>query len=382
MTQRIIRVAEPVLDGREAQYVMECLKTNWISSRGTYIERFEQLLASYCGVEHCIVTCNGTTSLHLALVANGVGPGDEVVMPTLSYVATANVAKYCHATPVFVDCDPNTLCMDPARIERAITSRTKAIITVPLYGHPVDMDPILEIADRHGIPVIEDAAESLGAEYKGHRVGSLSQCASFSFFGNKTITTGEGGAITTDDSALAARMRFLRGQAVDPNKNYWHPEVGFNYRMTNIAAAIGTAQAERLDIHVQRRQQIAKWYFEELAEHQDILQLPTTMPWAKHSFWMFTVLLRRDAWIDRDAWIHELASRGVESRPVFYPIHTMPAYRSNSGSFPIAERCAKLGINLPTHGNLSRDDVAYVCEQAIASWHAVRERNALRKRAA
>jgi perosamine synthetase len=181
----MIRVAEPVLDGNETAYVMECLRTNWISSRGTFIERFEQLLADYCGVEHAVVTCNGTTSLHLALVANGIGPGDEVIMPTLSYVDTANVATYCHAVPVFVDCEPKYLCMDPEKIEAAITPRTKAIMTVPLYGHPVNMDPILAIAERHGLAVVEDAAESLGAEYKGRRVGSLSRCASFSFLGTK-----------------------------------------------------------------------------------------------------------------------------------------------------------------------------------------------------
>ncbi|MEI8212231.1 MAG: DegT/DnrJ/EryC1/StrS family aminotransferase [Planctomycetota bacterium] len=382
MTQRNVRVAEPVLDGNETAYVLECLRTNWISSRGTFIERFERLLADYCGVEHAVVTCNGTTSLHLALVANGIGPGDEVIMPTLSYVATANVATYCQAVPVFVDCEPKSLCMDPEKIEAAITPRTKAIMTVPLYGHPVNMDPILAIADRHGLAVVEDAAESLGAEYKGRRVGSLSQCASFSFFGNKTITTGEGGAITTDDAELAQRMRFLRGQAVDPNKNYWHPEVGFNYRMTNIAAAIGTAQAERLAIHVQRRQQVARWYFEELQGLQDIFQLPYSAKWAKHSYWMYTVLMRPEHTVDRDDWIKELAARGVESRPVFYPIHTMPAYVGSPGEFPVAERCAAFGINLPTHGNLTRDDVTYVCEQAVQAWHKLRYGRVTRSRAA
>lgn len=382
MTQRIIRVAEPVLDGNETEYVMDCLRSTWISSRGTYIERFEKLLAEYCGVKHAVVTNNGTTSLHLALVANDVGPGDEVIMPTLSYIATANVATYCNATPVFVDCEPNYYSIDPDRIEAAITPRTKAIMTVPLYGHPVDMDAVREIADRKGIVVIEDAAESMGAEYKGQRVGSLSQCSSFSFFGNKTITTGEGGAITTDDRALADRMRFLRGQAVDPQRNYWHPEVGFNYRMTNVAAAIGTAQAERLDIHVGRRQQIADWYFEELAEHENIFQLPYAAEWATHSYWMYTILLRPEHRVDRDQWIRDLASRGVESRPMFYPIHTMPAYRKGQGSFPVAEQCSELGLNLPTHGNLTRDDVAYVCEQVVASWMGLRYGKMSRSRAA
>ena len=292
-------------------------------------------------------------------------------MPTLSYIATANAATYCQAKPVFVDCEQDYLSMDPERIEQAITPRTKAILTVPLYGHPVDMDPIEQIAQRHGLLVIEDSAEAIGALYKGRRVGSLADASSFSFFGNKTITTGEGGAITTSNKELADRMRFLRGQAVDPNKNYWHPEVGFNYRMTNIAAAIGTAQAERLDVHVQRRQEVARWYFEEMADCEDIFQLPLSAPWAQHSYWMYTILMRPESAVDRDEWIGRLAQAGIESRPVFYPIHTMPMYRERPGSYPVAERCSRLGINLPTHGKLTREDVRYVCHHAIATWKSL-----------
>jgi perosamine synthetase len=370
-TNRSIRVAEPVLDGNEALYVMDCLQSTWISSKGSYIDRFERLLADYCQVPFAVVTNNGTTSLHLALVAAGVGAGDEVIMPTLSYIATANAAHYCQAKPVFVDCEPNYLSMDPERIKEAITPRTKAILTVPLYGHPVDIDPIREIADRHGLLLIEDSAEAIGALYKGRPVGSLADASSFSFFGNKTITTGEGGAITTANEQLASRMRFLRGQAVDPNRNYWHPEVGFNYRMTNIAAAIGTAQAERLDIHVERRQQVAQWYFEELADYQDLFQLPWAAPWAKHSYWMFTIMMRPKLAVSRDQWAGLLADVGIESRPVFYPIHTMPMYLERSGSYPVAEECSRLGMNLPTHGKLTREDVRYVCEHAVATWKSL-----------
>lgn len=379
---RRIRVAEPVLDGNESLYVMDCLQSTWISSRGSYIDRFESLLAEFCQVPHAVVTNNGTTSLHLALVAAGVGEGDEVIMPTLSYIATANAAYYCQAKPVFVDCEPNFLSMDPDQVEDAVSPRTKAILTVPLYGHPVDMDPIRDIADRHHLIVIEDAAEAIGALYKGRRVGSLADASSFSFFGNKTITTGEGGAITTSDEKLASRMRFLRGQAVDPNKNYWHPEVGFNYRMTNIAAAIGTAQAERLDIHVQRRQQVAQWYFEELSQHQDVFQLPWPAPWAQHSYWMYTILLRPETYVPRDEWMKLLADAGIESRPVFYPIHTMPMYLDRSGKFPVAQQCSSLGINLPTHGKLTRDDVSYVCEHVLTTWETLRRQSKPLTRAA
>jgi len=382
MTERLIRVAEPVLDGNETKYVINCLEETWISSRGAYIERFERMLADYVGVADAVVTNNGTTSLHLALVACGIESGDEVIMPTLSYVATANAAKYCGAVPVFVDCEPKYLSIDVKKIEKAITPRTKAIMTVPLYGHPVDIDPILEIADRHGLIVIEDSAEALGAVYRGRMVGSLAKCSSFSFFGNKIITTGEGGAILTDDVELAARMRFLRGQAVDPNRSYWHPEVGYNYRMTNIAAAIGVAQAERLPIHVARRKQVAAWYFENLRTHQDLLQLPYAAPWAEHSYWMFTVILKPSVMIDRDDWMAELKLRGIETRPVFYPIHWMPAFCGGAGVFPVADRCSAAGINLPTHGKLTRADVDYVCEQAIASIHALTGRSRSIARAA
>lgn len=369
MIDKQIRVAEPVLDGNEANYVLDCIHETWISSRGKYIEQFERMLADYCGVQEAVVTNNGTTALHLALVACGVSEADEVILPTLSYIATGNAVRYCNAKTVFVDSEPDYLNIDVTRIERAITPRTKAIMTVPLYGHPVDMDPIADIAERHGLMVIEDSAEALGAKYRGRAVGSLAKCSTFSFFGNKLITTGEGGAIVTDDAELANRMRFLRGQGVDPHKRYWHPEIGFNYRMTNVAAAIGVAQMERIDDHLGRRRQVADWYFDRLQKHEDLLQLPHAAAWAEHSYWMFTVLLQRDVAVDRDQWMNDLQSQGIETRPVFYPIHWMPPYQRCSGYFPVADDCSSRGINLPTHGRLTEADVSYVCEQLIASIH-------------
>ncbi len=236
---------------------------------------------------------------------------------------------------------------------------------VPLYGHPVDMGPIVDIAHRHRLMIIEDAAEAIGSTYKGRMVGSIGDCSSFSFFGNKTITTGEGGAIVTDRPELAKRMRFLRGQAVDPNKNYWHPEVGYNYRMTNIAAAIGVAQVERIDVHLARRRQVAKWYHQHLWNHQDIFQLPHAASWAGHSYWMYTIVLREGLQLDRQAWMSDLSARGIETRPIFYPIHWMPAYQNRGGKFPVADRCSATGINLPTHGKLTEEDVKYVCEMTV-----------------
>ncbi len=374
MTQMQIRVAEPVLDGNEAEYVMDCLRETWISSRGKYIELLEKMLAEYCQVEDAVVCNNGTTALHLALVACGIGEGDEVILPTLTYVATANCVRYCNATPVFVDSESKYLNMDPRRIERAITPRTKAIMTAPLYGHPVDMDPILEIAERHGLQVIEDSAEALGARYRGQPVGSIARCSTFSFFGNKLITTGEGGAIVTNDPELGKYMRFLRGQGVDPNRRYWHPEIGFNYRMTNVAAAIGVAQMERINEHLGRRKQVAKWYFERLESCQDLLQLPHAADWADHSYWMYTVLLQPNVDVDRDTWMDDLATKGIETRPVFYPVHWMPAYRKYGGSFPVADSCSSRGINLPTHGKLTEADVDYVCQQVVSSIKQLRGR--------
>jgi len=207
-----ISVAAPSLDGNERDYVLECLDSTWISSVGRFITDFEKAFADYCGVKHAIACNNGTTALHLALVALGVGPGDEVIVPSLTYIASANAVTYCGATPVLIDNDPRTFNLDPAKLEALITPRTKAIMPVHLYGQICDMDPILEVARKHGLKVVEDAAEAVGATYKGKMSGSLGTCATFSFFGNKIITTGEGGMITTDDDELAAKMRLLRGQ--------------------------------------------------------------------------------------------------------------------------------------------------------------------------
>ncbi|HEY2011897.1 MAG TPA: DegT/DnrJ/EryC1/StrS family aminotransferase, partial [Bryobacteraceae bacterium] len=231
MTDRkTIPVSHPVLSGNEKRYVLECLETGWISSIGRFIRLFEDSFATYCEAGHAVACNNGTTALHLALAGLGTGPGDEVIVPTLTYIATANAVRYCGAQPVFVDSEPVTMAIDPARIEERITPRTKGIMVVHLYGHPADMDPILEIARRHGLYVVEDAAEAHGSLYRGRKVGSLGNAATFSFYGNKIITTGEGGMVTTNDSDLNQRIRILRGQGMDPERRYWFPVVGYNDR--------------------------------------------------------------------------------------------------------------------------------------------------------
>ena len=274
MSERRIPVAAPALVGREREYVLDCMDSTWISSSGRYLERFEAEFAEFCGVRHALACCNGTVAVHLALLAHGVGPGDEVIVPTLTYVASANPIVYCGGRPVFVDAEPRTWNMDPDLIEGAITPRTRGIVVVHLYGHPTDMDPILELADRHGLWVVEDAAEAHGATYKGRIAGSMGSISTFSFYGNKIITTGEGGMVVTDDDRLAARIRQFKGQGQDPTQRYWFPIVGFNYRMTNVAAAIGLAQLERVDWHLGRRREIAGWYREELGDQEGIALSP------------------------------------------------------------------------------------------------------------
>ena len=361
-----IPVAHPVLDGNEKKYVLECLDTGWVSSNGKFIGMFEEAFANYVGIEHAVACNNGTSALHLALMALDVTAGDEVIVPTLTYIATANAVRYCNAEPVFVDADPHTLNLNVNQIESALTPKTKGIIVVHLYGHPVDMDPVLAIARKHGLFVIEDAAEAHGAEYKGRSVGSLGTVAAFSFYGNKIITTGEGGMVTTDDSRLDERMRLLRGQGMDPMRRYWFPIVGYNYRMTNIAAAIGLAQLERIEQHLRRRKEIAALYAEALAPLSDIVTLPSQASWANHAFWSYVILLRDGVRPERDELMELLAVDGIETRPIFYPIHTMPPYQGNGKRHPVAENLAKRGISLPMHGMLTDEQIGYIAERLNA----------------
>lgn len=363
-----ISVAQPKLAGNEQKYVLDCLDTNWISSNGKYITAFEKSFAEFCGVKHAIATNNGTTALHLALVALGLQPGDEVIVPTVTYIATANAVRYCGATPVLVDVCQETMNIDPRDIERKITSRTRGIIPVHLYGHPADMEAINNIASKHGLWVVEDAAEAHGAEVLGRKVGGLGTCATFSFFGNKIVTTGEGGMVTTNDDELATQLRLFRGQGMDPQRRYWFPVVGYNYRMTNIQAAIGLAQMEMIGQALSDRQNLANWYNDALAGLQNRIILPRQEPWAKQVYWMYTIFLRYGDGADRDAVMKSLDEAGIETRPVFYPMHVLPPYKEDV-AYPAADLWAQRGINLPTHQDLTRDDVQRIAnslERALA----------------
>ena len=359
-----IPVAEPSLGKEELDNVIEAVKSSWISSKGKFIEEFETNFAKYCGAKYGIATSNGTTALHLALVALGIGKGDEVIIPNLTYIATANAVVYCGAKPVFVDSHPEYWCIDPEKIEKKITSKTKAIIPVHLYGHPADMDPILKIAKKHNLYVVEDAAESHGAEYKGGKVGSFGDISCFSFFGNKIITTGEGGMCLTNDKNLVEKMRILRNQGVNPQKKYWHDVVGFNYRMTNIQAAIGVAQLKKMNQFIKSKRQIKKWYEENLKDliEKDFISIQPEMPWAKNVYWMTSILLGDKFSMKRNDLMDALEQKGIQTRPVFYPVSIMPPYGiQKEGDFSIAQELSKTGINLPSSVNLSKEEVKVVC---------------------
>ena len=373
MNDPFIPIAAPTLAGNEKAYVLDCLDSTWISSTGKYIELFEAAFATFCGARHAISCSNGTTALHLALLALGVGPGDEVIVPTLTFVATANAVKYCGARPVFADSQPDTWTIDPKAIEQRITPLTRGIIPVHLFGHPADMDAILALARRHNLFVLEDAAQAHGAEYRTKRVGSLGDVGTFSFFGNKILTTGEGGMVVTNDNALAAKMRLLKNHGMDPQRRYWFPVVGYNYRMTNIAAAIGLAQLERADWHIARHMENAAWYRENLRDAPGI-SWQSEQAWARHVWWMFTVLLDEEHPLDPGEVIDHLRKRGVEGRPVLYPMHVLPPYRHsmNGESFPVADRIAQRGVSLPSSAGLSRQDIRHISDCVLEAIGAAR----------
>jgi perosamine synthetase len=355
-----IPVSQPSIGDQEVAYVCDALRSGWVSSLGRYIEDFERLFAAFCGTRYALTASNGTTALHLALLATGIKAGDEVIVPDLTFIATANAVAYIGARPIPVDIDAETLCISPAAIEAAITAQTRAIIPVHLYGHPADMDAINEIGVRHGLSVIEDAAEAHGAEYRGRRVGGLGLCAVFSFYGNKVITTGEGGMITTDDEALYHTAKRLRDHAMSSTKRYWHEEIGYNYRMTNLQAAMGVAQLERIDQFIAKRRVIMDWYRQELGGNPR-LRLNREVEWAKNVYWMVCVEVEGMTEAKRQALMSCLRARGVDSRPYFYPVSDMPMYPG--ANTPVTHRISHAGMNLPSFIELTEADVRFICRQ-------------------
>lgn len=360
----MIPIAEPSLGEEELKNVIEAVKSGWISSKGDFIEEFEENFATYCGRKYGVATSNGTVALHLALKALGIDEGDEVIIPDLTFVAVANTVTYCNAKPVFVDSHTEYLCLDPEKIEEKITTRTKAIVPAHLYGHPCDMDPIIKIAEDHNLFIVEDAAEAHGAEYKGKKVGSFGDISCFSFYGNKIITTGEGGMCLTNNEELAEEMRILRDHGMNPGKRYWYDIVGFNYRMTNLQAAVGVAQLKKLDEFVEEKRQIAGWYSEELKELEEmnLLKFHPEMPWAKCVYWMYCILVEDNFGISRDDLMKRLEEKGIETRPFFYPMHVLPPHKNNE-EFSVAEELARKGINLPSGVGLTKEEAERIVNE-------------------
>jgi len=352
-----IPVYQPALNGNEREYVNHCLDTGWISSKGEYVNLFEKAFAEYVNVRYSAAVCNGTVALHLALVALGIGTGDEVIVPTLTYIASVNAIVYTGATPVFVDSLPETWQLDPEDVRANITPRTKAIMAVHLYGHPCDMSTLKAIADEHRVFLIEDCAEAIGSRYQDQHMGTFGDISTFSFYGNKTLTTGEGGMIVTSDKTLYERILHLKSQGLAKYRQYWHDIVGYNYRMTNICAAIGLAQLEQVSETLNRKRKLADTYKELL--HDTPFKVHPEVGDVYHSYWMVSILVPQVEL--RDPLREHLAEAGIETRPVFYPVHTMPMYSQKYQLHKVAEDIGWRGINLPSYPALTDEQVSYIC---------------------
>ena len=370
----MIPVNEPLLGQLESDYVSECLRTGWISSSGRFIEEFEREWAAYCGKQYGIAVSNGTVALQVALDCLRLQPGDEVIIPTSTIISCALAVIYSNATPVLVDSDPQTWCLDVSQIEKKITPRTRAIMPVHIYGHPVDMDRVSSLAETHGLAVVEDAAEAHGAEYLSgrttpdpswQRCGSFGTLSCFSFYANKLITTGEGGMVLTSDASLAERARSLRNLCFQPHRRFYHDELGFNFRLTNLQAALGLAQLRRVDEILAKKRWIGHEYNRRLRDIR-VLQLPTEAAWARSSYWMYAIVLDERAQMDAAQLADTLRERGVETRPFFLGMHEQPVFHKRglflNERYPVAERIARYGLYLPSGVALTEEQLSRVCD--------------------
>jgi perosamine synthetase len=368
----MIPVCEPVLLGNEKKYVMDCLETGWVSSLGKYIPLFEENFSRYIGVGHGVACSSATTGLHMALEVLGIGPGDEVIIPNFTIIVSANVVILAGAKPVLVDVEPDTWCIDPAKIEAAITRRTKAIMVVHMYGHPCDMDPIGAVAKKHGLFVIEDCSQSHGATCKGKMTGSFSDIAVFSFYGNKILTTGEGGMLVTDEAKYADKARRFRDNGFQIPR-FIHETRGMNYRLTNMQAAMGLAQTEKAEYAVEKKRENARIYMRELEGFEHVA-LPVERPWARNVYWMFCVLVNDSFGMTKENIMAALKEKGVDTRSFFYPMSQQPAYRGNSdprmpdtsGHWPVSDDLARRGFYLPSGLGLTEEQIVY-CARALKS---------------
>lgn len=373
-----VPVNEPVITAAAKKYVADAMETGWVSSGGPYLERFEKAFAEYVGVKHAIAVTSGTAALHVALLGLKIGSGDEVIVPDFTMIASVFAIIYTGATPVFVDCESDTYNIDVAQIEAKITKKTKAIMPVHIYGHSVDMDPLLALAKKHKLHVIEDAAEAHGASYHGstpltmtRQCGSMGTINCFSFYGNKIVTTGEGGMIVTNDDHLAQRMRSLKDLCHMPDRRFWHDEVGYNYRMTNLQAALGLGQLESITDFLRHKDWMAGEYGKRLSKIKG-LQLPVTKPYAKNVHWMYGIVLNDDFPMTRDEFRAQLKKKGIDTRDFFPSSAQQPVIQKlyhRDEHFPVSERIAARGLYLPSGLALTQEQINYVCETitAIAS---------------
>jgi len=354
-------LVEPSLGGNELKYVSECIKTNWISSQGAFVSKFESDFAIFHDVQHAIAVSSGTTALQLALTSMGIGKGDEVIVPNLTFGASANAIIHAGATPVFADICQSNWTIDPASIISNITSSTKAIMPVHLYGVPADMNAIIDIANQYNLMVIEDCAESLGASFSAKLTGTFGTTSAFSFFANKTITTGEGGMVLTNDDKIANRMRLLRDHGMRKDKRYWHEEPGYNFRLTNMQSAVGCAQMERLDDFLLHRQKLGQIYNENLIKLDEI-KIQEFGSDRVSSYWLYSICIDPICGYSRDEFIKELAKEGIESRPVFYPLDQQPAYKAyRRNECPVSQLISTFGISLPTSNHMDIQEALRVC---------------------
>ncbi len=361
----MIPVCEPLINEREIELVIDCLKTGWISSAGKYLDQFEKGWASYCNMPYGIAVSNGTTALQIAVRLLDLKPGDEVIMPTFTIISCAQAITYCGGIPVLVDSDPRNWQMDVSQIETKITPRTRAIMVVHIYGHPADMDPILDIAKRHNLMIIEDAAEVHGAEYKGKKCGGFGDISVFSFYANKLITTGEGGMVLTKREDLAEKARYLRNLCFQKKRRFFHSELGYNFRLTNIQAALGVAQLERIEKIVERKREIAHKY-KKLLKSVNNIELPVEESWAKSVYWVYGIIIKEKTGMDAEQFARKLAAKGVETRPFFLGMHEQPVFQKmglfKNEKYPVAERLARQGLYIPSGLTIKDYEIEKVSE--------------------
>ncbi len=360
MREKMILTAGPSITRKEIDYVTDAVTSGWNENWNGYLLRFERAFADYIGVRHAMTTSSGTGALHLSLKALGIKPGDEVIVPEVTWVASASTVTFCGATPVFADVEPDTWCMDPDSFRKRITSRTRAVMPVHLWGHPAEMDEINVIAREHGLFVIEDAAPSIGSTYHGRRTGSLGHIAAFSFQGAKIMVTGEGGMVVTDDEDLIDRVRFYADSGRGSDKPLWCVEIGYKYKMSNVQAALGLAQLERIEELIARKRLIFSWYRDRLGD-VDGLNLSAERPDVRNIYQLVGLVLNGDFAITRDELITTLRERNVDSRPFFWPLSEQPMFEKANN--PVAYHVSHRGISLPSGHNLTEDDVDYLCTQ-------------------